>query len=151
MIKLELEAETFEALREKACAALGIVIGAVETQAIPQSTTPKASAQRAAPKAVTQGSNESQKPSDTTTTATTAAPDGGAIDASPSEQSTKDVIDGDLDYQRDVKPAVLKISQKLGRPGVETLLKPFDVTNAQQIPATRWPELMTAVAELMEA
>lgn len=66
--------------------------------------------------------------------------------AAPSEPDA----DGVYDYATQVKPAVLKVSQKHGREGVENLLKPFNVTNAQQIPAERHGELMAAIDKLLE-
>jgi len=57
--------------------------------------------------------------------------------------------DGALDYDIDVKPAVLAVSKALGRAGVEDLLKPFNVTNAKFIPADQFAALVAAAKAMV--
>lgn len=54
-----------------------------------------------------------------------------------------------LTYDGDIKPAVLRVSEKHGRPGVEKLLAEFGVANAKEVPEARWPEFMAAIAKLV--
>lgn len=114
----------------------------------PQPSPPKASAQRAAPKAATPPSDPSPEPSDTSPTiqseATTIEADGGADTASPSEGDPRT-----LSYDDDIKPAVLKVSAKHGRPGVEKLLAKFGAGNAREVPEDRWPEFMAEIEALL--
>ena len=102
----------------------------------PQATV----AQHAAKQAETQASDLSQKLSDTSMTATTAAPAGGATSASPSDDAV-------IDYDRDVTPQVLAFAQKFGRDGVMELLKPFDVTYAKHIAPDKRPDLLAAISD----
>lgn len=56
---------------------------------------------------------------------------------------------GTLTYEGDIKPAVLKVSAKHGRPGVEKLLADFEAANAKEIPEAKWPELLAAIDKLL--
>ena len=55
-----------------------------------------------------------------------------------------------LTYDDHIKPAVLKVSAKHGRPGVEKLLADFKVANAREVPEAQWPELLAAVEALLK-
>lgn len=138
-------------LRNQLQALLGVTdIPAAPVSTNPQSSSPKASAQRAAPKAETQASAPSPEPSATSPTtqseATTTEADGGADTASPSDDAGEAAA---LDYERDIKPAVLKVSAKGGRPAVEKLLSQFDAANAKEIPTARWPELLAEIDKIL--
>jgi hypothetical protein len=74
------------------------------------------------------------------------------IEPKSNEPKAEAPTDGAIDYDTVVKPAVLRVSAKFGRAGVEDLLKPFDVTNAKQVPPERYADLLKAVdAKLAEA
>lgn len=67
----------------------------------------------------------------------------------PAPVADAPAADGALDYDIDVKPAVLAVSKALGRPGVEDLLKPFNVTNAKFIPADQFAALIAAAKAMV--
>lgn len=146
-IELTIHAADGDDLRRQ----LAGLLGTAAAVPSPQPSPPKASARRAAPEAATQPSDPSPAPSDTSPTtqseATTTEADGGADTASPSD----DAAGGDqaLTYDADIKPAVLKVSAKHGRPGVEKLLAQFEAANAKEIPETRWPELLAEIDKLL--
>lgn len=54
------------------------------------------------------------------------------------------------DYATEIKPAVLKVSQKFGRDGVIKLLEPYGVANAQLIPDTKHGQLMAEIEAMLE-
>jgi hypothetical protein len=127
------------------------LLGTTADAPSPPAAAPKARAQAAAPKAETPASDPSPAPSDTSpqtpSEATTTTADGGATSASPSDEPA---TDGALTYEGDIKPAVLRVSAKKGRPGVEALLKQFEVANAKEVPEARWPEFMAAIDKALE-
>lgn len=53
-------------------------------------------------------------------------------------------------YLTVVKPSVLKVSAKHGRPGVEKLLADFNAPNAKEVPQERYPELLAAIDKMLE-
>lgn len=156
-IKIEIYAETAAEARRQMADLLGKVATEIaETTGVtdtPLEQPPKGRAPRAGKSEANPPSDTSQKPSDTSTTATTADPDGSADTASPSDDAPADepAADGTWDYATQIKPAVLRVSQKLGREGVISLLEPFKVANAKDVPAERHGELMAAIDKLLEA
>lgn len=92
----------------------------------------------------------------TSETATTAS-DAGAQTEAASGQSAQaeSVADAGaqggsaLTYDGDIKPAVLKVSAKHGRPGVEKLLAGFSVANAKEVPEAKWPEFLAEIDKLL--
>lgn len=52
-------------------------------------------------------------------------------------------------YDDHIKPSVLKVSAKHGRPGVEKLLSQFGVANAREVPEEKWPEFMAEIEKLL--
>jgi uncharacterized membrane protein len=113
-------------------------------------TAPQGRAPAVAKQAEIQPSSPSQKPSATSTTATTAEPDGGATSASPSDEEPTAEEKAAWDYATEIKPRVLDVSKKHGREGVIKLLEKFGVGNASEIPAERHGELMAEINRLLE-
>lgn len=151
-IEIRITADNASDARAQLSGLLGLYSAVAENppgERVPLEPAPKARAPRAEKPAVTPPTDTSQKPSGTSTTATTADPDGGAPGASRSDDEPA-VEDNQWDYQTQIKPAVLKVSQKLGRSGVVTLLEPFGVDNASKIPAERHGELMAAIDKMLE-
>lgn len=99
-----------------------------------------------------------------TTTARTAKPKDEPKDVAPvvqpepepitevSEEACAQVADepkGVLTYDGDIKPAVLKVSGKHGRPGVEKLLADFGVDHTSKVPEEKWPEFLAAIDKML--
>jgi len=58
-------------------------------------------------------------------------------------------VNAPIPYEQ-VRTAVLRVAQKQGRAGVDALLAKFGaVTNAQEIPAERYPEVMAAAEAML--
>lgn len=149
-ISLTINASDANDLRRQLSELLGSA--AVAAVVDPQPSPPKATAQRAAPKAETPASDPSPEPSATSQTnqseATTTEADGGAGSASPSDD--EDAGDAPTyTYEDHIKPSVLKVSAKHGRPGVEKLLTQFGVANAREVPEEKWPEFMAEIEKLL--
>lgn len=66
------------------------------------------------------------------------------------DTTTDDGEPGALTYDGDIKPAVIKLSQKGGRPAVEKLLAGFNVGNAKDVPEAKWGDLLAAIDAAME-
>lgn len=56
-----------------------------------------------------------------------------------------------LTYDGDIKPAVLKVSGKHGRAGVEKLLGEFGVDHTSKVPEDKWPEFLAAIDKALAA
>ena len=167
MITLTIEANTLDELRQKALDAIGFsgTAGHTMTGVLAEpdvaeivKRTRRTKEQMAADNAVIEGEVVSEQSSKNAPANTAQSgsqgdqTDDGAGSAKsdakvPTEEPMVDKSEDDtaLDYQTDIKPAVLKVSQKHGRPGVEKLLAPYNVTNAQQIPAEKWATLLTEI------
>ena len=68
----------------------------------------------------------------------------------PQADASADVDVSALTYEGDIKPAVLRVSVKHGRPGVEKLLADFKAGNAREVPESEWPNLLAAIDKLLE-
>ena len=159
MITLTIEAETLDELRQKALDAIGFsgTVGHTLTSVLAEpdvaetvKRTRRTKEQMAADNAVIEGevvSEQSSKnaPADTAQSGSPEEPTDDGDKSGQTATSDASPSDAALDYQTDIKPAVLKVSQKHGRPGVEKLLAPYNVTNAQQIPAEKWATLLTEI------
>lgn len=147
MITLHIEAANLQDLRTKVAQALGDVL-IPEAMYVADTKPAKAAVKPAATPAPTPA------PTAAPTPAPTAAPT-QAPTAEPTPAPVVDTVvatpaaDGALDYDIDVKPAVLAVSKALGRPGVEDLLKPFNVTNAKFIPADQFAALVAAAKAMV--
>jgi hypothetical protein len=148
MITLHIEAANLQDLRTKVAQALGDVL---IPEAMYVADTKPAKAAAAKPAAA-------PAPTPAPTAAPTPAPTAAPTPAPTTEPTPAPVVDtvvdtpaadGALDYDIDVKPAVLAVSKALGRPGVEDLLKPFNVTNAKFIPADQFAALVAAAKAMV--
>jgi hypothetical protein len=145
MITLHIEAANLQDLRTKVAQALGDVL--IPEAMYVADTKPAPVAKAAKPKIM----ETSYAP------APTAAPvaETPTPEPTPAPAPVVDTVvdtpaaDGALDYDIDVKPAVLAVSKALGRPGVEDLLKPFNVTNAKFIPADQFAALVAAAKAMV--
>jgi hypothetical protein len=52
-----------------------------------------------------------------------------------------------LSFEKDVAPIVLRAVATKGKPFVESIMTQFGVERASQLPAERWPELITHLEE----
>jgi hypothetical protein len=52
-----------------------------------------------------------------------------------------------LSFEKDVAPIVLRAVATKGKPFVEGIMTQFGVERASQLPAERWPELITHLEE----
>lgn len=52
-----------------------------------------------------------------------------------------------LSFEKDVAPVVLRAVATKGKPFVEGIMTQFGVERASQLPAERWPELITHLEE----
>jgi hypothetical protein len=64
------------------------------------------------------------------------------------EVSTEDAPAGELSFDTDVAPVVLRKVQTAGKPAVEAVLSEFGVERASQLEAARWPELLEKLEDL---
>lgn len=150
MITLHIEAANLQDLRTKVAQALGDVL---IPEAMYVADTKPAKAAKL-PK-ITELTEASYAPPPTVTAIVEAPTPAPAPTAAPTPAPVVDTVvatpaaDGALDYDIDVKPAVLAVSKALGRPGVEDLLKPFNVTNAKFIPADQFAALVAAAKAMV--
>ncbi len=154
MITLHIEAANLQDLRTKVAQALGDVL-IPEAMYVADTKPAKAAKPR-----IMETSYAPAAPAAPTVTAIVEAPPPPpaptpAPTAAPTPAPVVDTVvdtpapDGALDYDIDVKPAVLAVSKALGRPGVEDLLKPFNVTNAKFIPADQFAALVAAAKAMV--
>ena len=61
---------------------------------------------------------------------------------------TTDGADEAITYDGHLKPAVLKVSAKHGRAGVEKLLASFDVDHTSKVPESRWAEFLVEATKM---
>lgn len=145
MITLHIEAANLQDLRTKVAQALGDVL--IPEAMYVADTKPAPVAKAAKPRIME------------TSYAPAAAPVAVAEmpEPTPAPAPVLDTVvdtpaaDGALDYDTDVKPAVLAVSKALGRSGVEDLLKPFNVTNAKFIAADQFAALVAAAKAMVAA
>lgn len=93
----------------------------------------------------------STKPKTTPKVEGTTAP---AVEPEPEAEETQADDAGEqtevvYTYDDHIKPSVLKVSAKHGRPGVEKLLSQFGVANAREVPEEKWPEFMAEIEKLL--
>ena len=72
-----------------------------------------------------------------------------AATAAPATESPSDVIA--IDYTKDVKPLLLKVSTSKGRDALVTLLAKFGVAKGDQLPADALGNVLAEVNELLAA
>jgi len=139
MITLHIEAANLQDLRTKVAQALGDVL--IPEAMYVADTKPAPVAKAAKPRIMETGYAPAAAPV-AETPAPAPAPVVDTVVDTP-------VADGALDYDADVKPAVLAVSKALGRTGVEDLLKPFNVTNAKFVPADQFAALVAAAKAMV--
>jgi len=139
MITLHIEAANLQDLRTKVAQALGDVL--IPEAMYVADTKPAPVAKAAKPRIMETGYAPAVAPVAETPTPEPAPVVDTVVDTP--------VADGALDYDADVKPAVLAVSKALGRTGVEDLLKPFNVTNAKFIPADQFAALVAAAKAMV--
>lgn len=156
MITLHIEAANLQDLRTKVAQALGDVL--IPEAMYVADTKPAPVAKAAKPRITEIGYAPitSILPPATVTLDPISAPTPASASASAPAPVLDTVVDtpatdGALDYDADVKPAVLAVSKALGRTGVEDLLKPFNVTNAKFIPADQFAALVAAAKAMVAA
>lgn len=149
MITLHIEAANLQDLRTKVAQALGDVLIPEAMYVVDNKPAKAAAAKPAATPAPTAAPTPA--PTAAPTPAPTAAPTPAPVVDTVVDTPAVDTpaADGALDYDTDVKPAVLAVSKALGRPGVEDLLKPFNVTNAKFIPADQFAALVAAAKAMV--
>jgi hypothetical protein len=150
MITLHIEAANLQDLRTKVAQALGDVL--IPEAMYVADTKPAPVAKAAKPRITEIGYAPitSILPAATVTLNPTSAPTPASTPVLDTVVDTP-ATDGALDYDADVKPAVLAVSKALGRTGVEDLLKPFNVTNAKFIPADQFAALVAAAKAMVAA
>lgn len=84
-----------------------------------------------------------------TSSATTEATTGGAT-AAPAGSSPA-ASTGEIDYETQIKPLVLKLAEAQGREGVLKVLDQYGVTNAQHVPAEHRAELIEHLNKALAA
>lgn len=89
------------------------------------------------------------------TTQPTSAPEtaGGAGEKAPQEEhassSNSEGSAGDLNYEKDVKPLVIKVAAAKGRQAAVDLLGEFDASKGDEIDPARWPEFIERANEVL--
>ena len=145
MITLHIEAANLQDLRTKVAQALGDVL--IPEAMYVADTKPAPAAKAAKPRIMETSYAPAAAPvAETPTPAPTPEPTPAPAVVTPVDTPA---ADGALDYDIDVKPAVLAVSKALGRSGVEDLLKPFNVTNAKFIPADQFAALVAAAKAMV--
>lgn len=153
MITLHIEAANLQDLRTKVAQALGDVL-IPEAMYVADTKPAKAAKPAPAPAPVTSAAPAAEV-APATRRPISSLMEVPAWTPEPTAALTLDTFDdtpaadGALDYDADVKPAVLAVSKALGRPGVEDLLKPFNVTNAKFIPADQFAALIAAAKAMV--
>ena len=153
MITLHIEAANLQDLRTKVAQALGDVL-IPEAMYVADNKPAKAAKPAPAPAPVTAAAPAAEV-APATRRPISSLMEVPAWTPEPTAALTLDTFDdtpaadGALDYDIDVKPAVLAVSKALGRPGVEDLLKPFNVTNAKFIPADQFAALVAAAKAMV--
>lgn len=71
-------------------------------------------------------------------------------DGATGKPTTAQLADPEHPYNVHIKPAVLKLSAKGGRPMVEAFLAPYKADNARDIPQEAYPNLLMQIAKLLE-
>ena len=133
-ISLTINATSNDDLRSQMLALLGITLTPAEDAPAPKVTAPKAATKPVETKVEPVAEETKVEPE------------------AVAEVVAGVVVDGDvtITYDDHIKPAVLKVSAKHGRPGVEKLLADFKVANAKEVPEAQWPELLAAVDALLK-
>lgn len=146
MIKIEIVADT----PEEARALLAGLLGGVAPAPVAAAAAP---AKPAATPAKPAAAKKDEPKADPTPAAAAAPAETPAATADqPSEpDSSGSATTADLDYDKDVTPAVLAVAQQKGRDGVMGLLAKFGgATNAKDVPKDRWAELVADAKALVE-
>ena len=144
MITLHIEAANLQDLRTKVAQALGDVL--IPEAMYVADIKPAKAAKPAATPAPTPAPTQAPVAATATEAPTPAPTPAPTVDTVVDTPAT----DGALDYDADVKPAVLAVSKALGRTGVEDLLKPFNVTNAKFVQVEDYARLITAAQDMLE-
>jgi hypothetical protein len=166
MIKIEIEGATAHDVREQMLLLIGYGMQTLEATApvdapvtVPVvapkvvGTTPtasvKAESRKSPPEPKASAPLAAAQPTDAGPSSPPTVSDAGAASPASVVSSGDDTGERTFDYDTEVKPAVLRLSQKLGRPGVEMLLKPFGVDNAKHVPEDKRGDLMAAIADML--
>ena len=175
MLTLHVEAETLSELQREVLRQMGFLTQTIGTPIAPaaeiaevepeievpqsegQKRTRRTKAQMAEDAAAAQGTSQAgdqdhpEQPSqeDGSDSGQTATTDASRYEGGPPTEA--DLADENHPYNATVKPAVLKLSQKGGRPAVEALLAPYAVGNAREIPVSGYRQLLAEIAAAMEA
>ena len=152
MYKIEITADTLAELSGKVLSlASKLMTGtAAEGWSAPKSTMPAEVAEAApvdpipAPKSAPAATATESQPTTKEPSSTPAA--------SASEDEALEVVDlpiDTLDFETDVRPMVLKVVEKCGKPVMEEILSRFGVAKASMIEPALLPELVSLCQEAM--
>lgn len=145
MIEIKINADTPEQARAIMAGLLGGAASDAVATAQPAATPAKATPAKAKDKVA-----EAPKPDPTPAAGATPAETPAATADQPSEtDSSGSATTAELDYDKDVTPAVLAVAQNKGRDGVLGLLKKFNAANAKDVPKERWAELIADANALL--
>jgi hypothetical protein len=75
------------------------------------------------------------------------APPAEPVAINPVAPATPEPAAPALSFEKDVAPIVLRAVATKGKPFVEGIMTQFGVERASQLPAERWPELITHLEE----
>lgn len=157
-IKIEITGDTPEEVRSLMAGLLGSTAIITETLTLPEAATtapeePKVEEPKAEEPKTTRTRKKAEEPKPDPTPdadATPAAdpePDTSPQDTAGSATSAEEPT-VELDYDKDIVPKVVAVSQAFGRKGVAELLGKYGVDNARNVPVERRQELL-ADAEAM--
>lgn len=102
------------------------------TGEVQEDPKPKASAPRVAKKEITTPTSTTEEASVSTETETTA-----------------EISSGDIDYERDVKPLILKVGGSKGRDAALALLAEFEVKGGTELEPDVYPAFIARAKELL--
>jgi hypothetical protein len=75
------------------------------------------------------------------------APPAEPVEINPVAPAAPEPAAPALSFEKDVAPIVLRAVATKGKPFVEGIMTQFGVERASQLPAERWPELITHLEE----
>ncbi|CAJ0901215.1 hypothetical protein R1479_04599 [Ralstonia mannitolilytica] len=82
--------------------------------------------------------------------APTPAPAGLAADAAPEgESKTETKTEPELDYEKDIKPKVLKLAADKGRDATAATMARFGVKKAPELNKSQWPEFVRFIDRVL--
>jgi hypothetical protein len=154
MYKIEITADTLAELSGKVLSLASKLMTGTATEA-GQGVAKVAPTPKPAPAAVETASSPSDTviaSPDTTAQPETSTSNDVSAASSASEDEELEVVDlpiDTLDFETDVRPMVLKVVEKCGKPVMEEILSRFGVAKASMIEPALLPELVSLCQEAM--